>query len=102
MLRQGLRDDTVRVPHPAIVEFVAAVTRPLAHGDALLTPEAARREAEELLDQFVVLYPSEAVLRTAVRVEDFSTRPSLRHGSRAESVPLNERVERAAGRSTKA
>jgi len=47
MLRQGLRDDTVRVPHQAIVEFVAAVTRPLAHGDALLTPEDIRREAEE-------------------------------------------------------
>jgi predicted nucleic acid-binding protein len=67
MLRQGLREDTVRIPHQAIVEFVAAVTRPLAHGTALLGPEDARREAEEILGQFVVLYPSEAVLRTAVR-----------------------------------
>jgi hypothetical protein len=67
MLRRGLREDTVRIPHQATVEFVAAVTRPLAHGDALLAPEDARREAEELLGQFVVLYPSEAVLRTAVR-----------------------------------
>jgi hypothetical protein len=29
ILRRGILEDSVRVPHQAIVEFVAAVTRPL-------------------------------------------------------------------------
>lgn len=66
LLRRGIADDSVRVPHQAILEFVAAVTRPM-RGRALLSPEEARREAEELLSQFVVLYPNEAIVRTAIR-----------------------------------
>jgi predicted nucleic acid-binding protein len=57
----------VRVPHQAIVEFVAAVTRPTSSGAPLLPPADARREAEEMLTQFEVLYPSEALVRTALR-----------------------------------
>jgi predicted nucleic acid-binding protein len=64
LLRAGLRADTLRVPHQAIVEFVTAVSRPPGR---LLSPEEARREAEELLAQFPVLYPSEGLLRTALR-----------------------------------
>lgn len=70
LLRRGIADDSIRVPHQAIVEFVAVVTRPLGKGSKarpLLTPEVARREAEELLNQFVVLYPNEAIVRTALR-----------------------------------
>ena len=67
LLRRGVAEDSIRVPHQAIVEFVAAVTRPLDAGRGLLAPEEARREAEELLSQFVVLYPTEAVVRTALR-----------------------------------
>lgn len=67
LLRQGLETDSVRVPHQAIVEFVAAVTRPL-DGEATLLPAAeARREAEEFLSQFTVLYPSEPLVRLALR-----------------------------------
>jgi len=66
LLRRGIAADDVRVPHQAILEFVAAVTRPI-HGRALLAPEDARREAEEMLSQFVVLYPNEAIVRTAIR-----------------------------------
>jgi predicted nucleic acid-binding protein len=33
----------------------------------LLSPEDARREAEEMLLQFTVLHPNEDVLRTAIR-----------------------------------
>ena len=66
LLRQGIADDSVRVPHQAIVEFVAAVTRPL-EGGPLLMPNDARREAEEMLSQFSVLYPAEAVVRMALR-----------------------------------
>jgi len=67
LLRQGIQKESVRLPHQAIVEFVAVVTRPLPDGGALLQPEEARREAEELLTQFEVLYPTEALLRTALR-----------------------------------
>lgn len=57
----------MRLPHQAVVEFVAATTRPLGGGLPLLDPPTARREAEELLAQFVVLYPDEALVRTALR-----------------------------------
>ena len=67
LLRRGLVEDQLRLPHQAIVEFFAAVTRPLDDGRPLLAPDDARREAEELLTQFVVLYPTEALLRTAIR-----------------------------------
>lgn len=68
LLRRGIRDDSVRLPHQAIVEFVAAVTRPLRDGvPPLLTPEEARQEAEEMLTQFEILYPNDALLRLALR-----------------------------------
>jgi predicted nucleic acid-binding protein len=67
ILRSGLADNTARVPHQAVVEFVAAVTRPLGEDPPLLTPEEARREAEEILSQFEVLYPNEAIVRSALR-----------------------------------
>lgn len=67
LLRRGLRDDSVRVPHHAILEFVAAVTRPLSGGGALLSDDDARREAEELLAQFTILYPTASLVRSAVR-----------------------------------
>lgn len=67
LLRLGLADDSLRIPHQAIVEFVAAVTRPLAGGPPLLALDDAREEAEALLSQFVVLYPTEALVRTAIR-----------------------------------
>lgn len=66
ILRRGILEDSIRVPHQAIVEFVAAVTRPL-RGHAILKPTDALREAEELLKQFTVLYPNEAILRHAIR-----------------------------------
>jgi predicted nucleic acid-binding protein len=67
LLRRGIAQDDLRVPHQAIVEFLAAVTRPLDRGRPLLPPDEARREAEEILAQFVILYPTEGVVRTAIR-----------------------------------
>lgn len=67
ILRRGLAGDTLRVPHQAVVEFVSAVTRPLHGGRPLLSAEDARREAEEILNQFVIVYPTEALVRTAIR-----------------------------------
>jgi hypothetical protein len=56
ILRQGILEDSVRVPHQAIVEFVAAVTLPI-RGHVILKQADALREAEELLKQFTILYP---------------------------------------------
>ena len=66
ILRRGILEDSVSVPHQAIIEFIAAVTRPI-RGYAILPLMDALREAEELLLQFPVLYPNEAIVRNAIR-----------------------------------
>ena len=66
VLRDGIANGGARVAHQALVEFVAAVTRG-GPGRWLLEPSEARREAEELMAQFPVLHPNDAVLRTALR-----------------------------------
>ena len=66
ILRRGILENSVRVPHQAIVEFIAAVTRPI-RGHVILKQPDALREAEELLKQFPVLYPNEAIVRNAIR-----------------------------------
>lgn len=69
LLRRGAEYLSVAVPHQAIVEFVAATThpRPDLGGRPLLTREEAFREAEELLAHFIVLYPNDEVVTTALR-----------------------------------
>lgn len=66
-MRRSLAGGSLRLPHQAIVEFVAVVSRPMIGGRPLLTPDEARREAEELVSTFEVLYPNETILRTALR-----------------------------------
>jgi len=67
ILLAGLKADSVRLPHQALVEFVAAVSRPSRSGPPLLPPAVARREAEALLAAFEILYPNDAVVRMALR-----------------------------------
>lgn len=67
LLRRGISDNSLRVPHQAVVEFMAAVTRPTRSGPPLLSLNEARRETEEILLQFPILYPNEAVVRAALR-----------------------------------
>ncbi len=67
LLRRGLDDGSLRIAHQVVLEFVAAVSRPIPGGGPLLAPADARREAEELVNQFPVLYPNEQVLRMALR-----------------------------------
>jgi predicted nucleic acid-binding protein len=66
-LRRGVAEDSLRLPHQAVVELVSALTRPTLDGAVLLDREEALWEAEEVLAEFEVLYPTEAVLRTAMR-----------------------------------
>jgi len=68
LLRTGIELGTLRVPHQAIVEFIQAVTRPLGRqGASLMARPDALREAEEMLTQFEIVYPTESLLRTAIR-----------------------------------
>src|SRR5208337_3523694 len=66
VLHRGLRDDSARIPHQAVVEFVSAVTRTRAGSDPLLTLHEARHEVEELMAQFPILYPNAAVVHSAL------------------------------------
>jgi hypothetical protein len=62
LLRAGIADDSIRVPHQALVEFVAAVSKPMGRGvRSILSPEHARREVEEMFGQFEVLYPDDTL-----------------------------------------
>lgn len=65
----GLAAEELALPHQALVEFVAATTRPRKDldGKPLLSRTAACREAEDLVAQFPIFYPDEAVLLTAMR-----------------------------------
>ena len=67
LLRKGIAAGDLRIPHQAIVEFVAAVTRKTGKSGALLSPSEAYLEAEDLFNQFEVLYPTEALVRLAIR-----------------------------------
>jgi predicted nucleic acid-binding protein len=67
LLRQGIVDESLVVPHQALVEFVAVVTRPIVGGKPLLEIEDAHREVEDMLAQFPIIYPTENMLRTALR-----------------------------------
>lgn len=67
LLRAGVEDGSLRLPHQAIVEFVAVVTRPVDGGAPLLAPADALREAEELLAEFETLFPDAELVRIALR-----------------------------------
>ena len=69
LLRHGLAHQELVLPHQALVEFVAATTRPRSDlgGVPLLVPRVAYRETEGLMRSFPILYPDEEVLITALR-----------------------------------
>lgn len=67
LLRKGLAADAVRIPHQALLEFVAVVTRVRTGSRPLLAPDEARQETEELMAQFPVLFPNAALVRTALQ-----------------------------------
>ena len=69
LLRKGVGERSVAVAYQGVVEFVAAVTRPQKGlgGKPLLPLADALLEAEGLLAQFVVLYPTAEQLVTGIR-----------------------------------
>lgn len=66
VLRKGTAKNDLRIPHQALIEFVNSVTKGPACGRSILPREEAWRQAEDLLNEFPVLYPNESVFRTAL------------------------------------
>ncbi len=67
ILHQGIASQTIRIAYQAISEFYASVTRRGRSGTPLLDVAAATRETEEMLLHFDVLYPTEEIIRAAMR-----------------------------------
>jgi predicted nucleic acid-binding protein len=68
LLRDGISHQSIVLPHQALIEFVAASTKPLTRsGRSILSHADARREMEEMLAQFDIVYPDEEVVRCALR-----------------------------------
>lgn len=67
ILRAGVENGSLSLPHQVLIEFVAVVSRPMRDGTVLLSPADARLEAEKLLQQFSIVYPNETVFRTALK-----------------------------------
>lgn len=65
LLRDGLANQELVLPHQALVEFVAVTTRTI-RDHQILQPDVARREVEEHLRIFPVVYPTEQLVRTAL------------------------------------
>jgi predicted nucleic acid-binding protein len=67
LLRHGLAEQSICLSYQAVVEFYAAVTRRDRNsGIALLDHAAATRETEKMLAEFVVLYPTDDIIRAAM------------------------------------
>lgn len=69
LLRTGLAGNDLVLAHQSLTEFIAAVSRPRQDlgGKPLLDASEARLEAESLMAQFPVLYPTRELLLTALR-----------------------------------
>jgi predicted nucleic acid-binding protein len=69
VIERGIAAESLCVSYQSIVEFVAATTRPLPglDGRALLSRQEALLEAESLMRQLAVLYPTPEVLVTGMR-----------------------------------
>lgn len=66
-LRKAIAEDGARIPHQALVEFVAVVTRSLGGAAPIFNRAEATREVEELIAQFPILHPNEHVFLLALR-----------------------------------
>ena len=67
LLETAIQPGSLSLPHQALMEFVAATTRPLPRIGPLLSHAEAREEVESMLLTFDVLYPDAALVRTALR-----------------------------------
>ncbi len=67
VFEQAVRSGECRIPHQALLEFYAVVTRLLPGlKTSLLTSNEAREEIETLLLTSIILYPVESIIRLAL------------------------------------
>jgi predicted nucleic acid-binding protein len=67
LFERDASENELRLPHQALIEFVSVVTTKIVDGRPLLPAPEAARQAEELMREFPVLYPNQAVVRMALR-----------------------------------
>jgi predicted nucleic acid-binding protein len=67
LVRGGAADRSLAVPHQSIIEFVSAVSKPRIDGQPIVPAGDLAHEVEELLAALPVLYPSEEIVREALR-----------------------------------
>jgi predicted nucleic acid-binding protein len=67
VLRRGELSGDFRIAHQSLIEFVNSVIRPRGGQSPLMMREDATRQAELFMTEFPVIYPTEAVVRTALR-----------------------------------
>lgn len=67
LLRRGMIQQNLQIPHQALLEFVSVVTRIGPNGQSILPRGEAWRQAEDFLIEFPILYPNAHVVRTAMR-----------------------------------
>jgi predicted nucleic acid-binding protein len=66
VLQRGLKGESARIPHQALIEFVSVVTRTRGGSDSLLSLDEASHEVGELMAQFPILYPNAAIVHSAL------------------------------------
>jgi predicted nucleic acid-binding protein len=66
LLRQGAIEESLLVPHQALLEFVSVVTRRRGDLHPLLIEEEAIRQTEGFMLEFPILYPDQRLFRTAL------------------------------------
>lgn len=67
LLREGMESGQARLAHQTLIEFVSVMTRTRGTTVRLMQMEEALRETEALMNQFPILYPDGALVRTALR-----------------------------------
>ena len=65
VLRRGIEEGNLLLPHQALVEFVSATTRRRGPSGPILELPRALAEVEEFMDAYEILYSDEAVVRSA-------------------------------------
>jgi predicted nucleic acid-binding protein len=65
VLRRGIEEGRLFLPHQVLVEFVAATTRRRGPSGPILELPAALAAVEEFLLAYEILYPTDVVVRSA-------------------------------------
>ena len=67
LIDRRIDEESLRIAYQSVIEFYAAVTKAFGGRKPLLDSVDARHETEELLFEFDVVFPTESIVRTALR-----------------------------------